>query len=84
MRGQVVRQFLGLGVRVAVLGCVAGLLLAAGFARLLSGMLYGVSANDAVTVGGVLSIVLAVTVTASLIPAIRAARVEPMQALREE
>jgi ABC-type antimicrobial peptide transport system permease subunit len=84
MRAQVIRQFLGLGVRVAVLGCVAGLLMAAGFARLLSGMLYGVSANDAVTVGGVLSIVLAVTVMASLIPAIRAARVEPMQALREE
>ena len=84
MRAQVVRQFLGLGVRVAVLGCVAGLLMAAGFARLLSGMLYGVSANDAVTVGGVLAIVLVVTVMASLIPAIRAARVEPMQALREE
>ena len=84
MRAQVVRQFLGLGVRVAVLGCVAGLLLAAGFARLLSGMLFGVSANDAVTVGGVLTIVLVVTVMASLIPAIRAARVEPMQALREE
>jgi ABC-type antimicrobial peptide transport system permease subunit len=84
MRAQVIRQFLGLGVRVAVLGCVAGLLMAAGFARLLSGVLYGVSANDAVTVGGVLSIVLAVTVMASLIPAIRAARVEPMQALREE
>jgi putative ABC transport system permease protein len=84
MRAQVVRQFLGLGARVAVLGCAAGLLMAAGFARLLSGMLYGVSANDAVTVGGVLAIVLAVTVTASLIPAIRAARVEPMQALRED
>jgi predicted permease len=84
MRAQVVRQFLGLGVRVAVFGCVAGLLLAAGFARLLSGMLFGVSANDAVTVGSVLTIVLAVTVMASLIPAIRAARVEPMQALREE
>jgi putative ABC transport system permease protein len=84
MRAQVVRQFLGLGVRVAVFGCVAGLLLAAGFARLLSGMLFGVSANDAVTVGTVLTIVLAVTVMASLIPAIRAARVEPMQALREE
>jgi putative ABC transport system permease protein len=84
MRAQVVRQFLGLGVRVAVFGCVAGLLLATGFARLLSGMLFGVSANDAVTAGGVLAIVLAVTVMASLIPAIRAARVEPMQALREE
>ena len=84
LRGQVVRQFLGLGVRVAVLGCIAGLLCAAGSGRLLSGMLYGVSTNDAVTVGGVVVIVLAVSVMASLIPAIRAARVEPMQALREE
>jgi predicted lysophospholipase L1 biosynthesis ABC-type transport system permease subunit len=84
MRAQVVRQFLGLGVRVAVLGCAAGLLMAAGFARLLSGMLYGVSANDALTVGGVIAIVLVVTAMASLIPAVRAARVEPMRALREE
>jgi predicted permease len=84
MRGQVVCQFLGLGARVAVVGCAAGLLMGAAFARLLSGMLYGVSANDAVTVGGVLAVVLAVTVTASLIPALRAARVEPMQALRED
>jgi putative ABC transport system permease protein len=84
VRGQVVRQFLWLGLRVAGLGCIAGLLLATGFARLLSGMLYGVSANDAVTVESVVAIVLAVSVMASLIPAIRASRVEPMQALREE
>jgi putative ABC transport system permease protein len=84
MRAQVVRQFLTLGVRVAVLGCIAGLLLAAVFARLLSGMLFGVSATDTPTVAGVVVIVLAVSVIASSIPAIRAARVEPMQALREE
>jgi putative ABC transport system permease protein len=84
MRTQVVRQFLGLGVSISVLGCVAGLLLAAGFGRLLSGMLYGVTATDAATVAGVVVIVLAVSVIASLIPAVRAARVEPMQALREE
>jgi putative ABC transport system permease protein len=84
MRTQVVRQFLGLGMRITVLGCVAGLLVAGGFARLLSGMLYGVSTTDAVTVTGVVIIVLAVSVMASLIPAMRAARVEPMQALREE
>jgi putative ABC transport system permease protein len=84
LRAQVVRQFLGVGVRVAVLGCIAGLLFAAGFARLLSGMLYGVSTTDVVTVVGVVTIVIAVSVVASLIPAIRAARVEPMQALREE
>jgi putative ABC transport system permease protein len=84
MRQQVVGQFLGLGVRVAVAGCVAGLLLAAGFTRQLAGMLYGVSPTDAATAAGVVGIVLVVAVMASLIPAIRAARVEPMQALREE
>ena len=84
MRTQVVRQFLGLGVSISVLGCIAGLLLAAGFGRLLSGMLYGVTATDAATVAGVVVVVLAVSVIASLIPAVRAARVEPMQALREE
>jgi putative ABC transport system permease protein len=84
MRGQVVRQFLGVGLRITVLGCLAGLLLAAVFARLLSGMLFGVSPTDTTTVAGVLAIVLGVSIVASLIPAVRAARVEPMQALREE
>ena len=84
LRGQVVRQFLGVGLRVMALGCAAGLVLAAVFARLLSGMLFGVSPTDATTAVAVLVIILAVSAAASLIPAIRAARVEPMQALREE
>jgi ABC-type lipoprotein release transport system permease subunit len=80
----VVGQFLAVGLRTAVLGCVAGLVLAAAFARPLSGMLFGVSPTDTVTIAGVLAIVLVVSAAASLIPAVRAARVEPMQALREE
>lgn len=84
MRAQVVRHFLGLGVTVAAAGSIAGLAMAAGFTRLLSGMLYGVSVDDAATLLGVVAIVLAVSVVASLIPAMRAARVAPMQALREE
>jgi putative ABC transport system permease protein len=84
LRSQVVGQFLGVGLRTTALGCAAGLLLAAAFARLLSGMLFGVSATDPVTIAGVLAIVLAVSGAASLLPAVRAARVEPMQALREE
>jgi putative ABC transport system permease protein len=84
LRTQVVGQFLRLGMWVAILGCIAGLLFAAGFAKLLSGVLYGVSSTDTLTVAGVVIIVLTVSVTASLLPAIRAARVEPMQALREE
>ncbi len=84
LRGQVARQFLGVGLRTAALGCAAGLVMAAVFARLLSGMLFGVSATDATTAAGVVVIVLAVSAAASLIPAVRAARVEPMQALRDE
>jgi putative ABC transport system permease protein len=79
----VVRQFLGVGLRTTAIGCAAGLVLAAGFARLLSGMLFGVSATDPATLAGVLTIILGVSAAASLIPAVRAARVEPMQALRE-
>jgi len=84
LRTQIVRQFLAQGLSVALLGCVAGLALTAVFGRLLSGMLYGVSAWDAATLGGVVGIVLAVSVLASLFPAIRAARLEPMQVLREQ
>jgi putative ABC transport system permease protein len=84
MRVQVVRQFLVTGVSVAAAGCLAGLLMAALFVRLLSGMLFGVSATDPITAAAVVSMVLAVSLVASLIPAIRAARLEPMQALREE
>jgi predicted permease len=84
LRTQIVRQFLAQGLSVALLGCVAGLALTAVFGRLLSGMLYGVSAWDAATLGGVVGIVMAVSILASLLPAIRAARLEPMQVLREQ
>jgi putative ABC transport system permease protein len=81
---QVVRQFLNQGLRVSLLGCIAGLGLSAAFGRMLSGMLFGVSVTDAGTLAGVVLIVLAVSGIASLLPAIRAARLEPMQVLREE
>lgn len=84
LRTQIVQQFLGQGLRVSLLGSVAGLALAAASGRLLAGMLYGVSTTDVSTLAGVVAILLAISVLASLIPAIRAARVEPMRALREE
>jgi len=83
MRAQIIRQFVAQGLRVSLLGCSAGLALAAVFARLLSGMLYGVSPSDMTTLAGVVGIVTVVSVVASLLPAIRAARLEPMQVLRE-
>jgi putative ABC transport system permease protein len=47
-------------------------------------MLFGISSWDAVTYAGVLALVLFTGVAASLIPALRASRVEPMQVLRDE
>ena len=84
LQGQIVKQFLLQGLGVSFLGCVAGSVLAAAFARVLSGMLYGVSPTDVTTLLGVVVLVLVVAAVASLAPAIRAASVEPMQVLREE
>jgi ABC-type antimicrobial peptide transport system permease subunit len=84
MRAGIVQQFLGRGLLVASLGCVAGLILAAGFTRLLADMLFGVSPWDPATLAAVVAVMLAVAAAASLLPSIRASRVEPMQVLREE
>jgi putative ABC transport system permease protein len=84
LRGQIVRRFLMQGVSVAVAGCAAGVLLAVGLGRLLADMLFGVSSLDPGTFGGVIILVLTVAALASLAPAIRAARVNPMQVLRDE
>jgi len=82
--GEIVRHFSLQGVEVSIVGCAAGLGLAAAFTRLLSGMLYGVSPSDVITLSVVVLLVLTVAAGASLAPAIRAARVEPMQVLRED
>jgi putative ABC transport system permease protein len=83
-RGEILKQVLLEGAGVAAIGCVAGCLLALAFARTLSGMLYGVTPYDPVTLAVVIAVVMAVAFAASLIPAVRASHVEPMQVLREE
>jgi putative ABC transport system permease protein len=83
-RGRIVFQFLRQGVGVACLGCLAGLALAGASTGVLSKMLYGVRPSDALTFSSVILIVLAVAACASLIPAVRAARVDPMLVLRDE
>ncbi|HMF75256.1 MAG TPA: FtsX-like permease family protein, partial [Bryobacteraceae bacterium] len=84
LQGEIVRRFLFQGLGVTLIGCAAGLLLAAASTRLLSGMLYGVGALDGATFAGVTLLVAMVAAFASLIPALRAARLEPMRVLREE
>ena len=83
-RMRILRQFLMQGLRITLAGCCAGLALSVAGSRLLSGMLYGVSALDGVTYGAVLLIIALVGTGASLFPAWRAARVEPVQVLRQE
>jgi putative ABC transport system permease protein len=84
LRGQIVRQFLWQGLGVCIAGCLVGWALASASARLLAGLLYGVSPTDFPTLSAVILLVLVVAAIASLIPATRAARVEPMQVLRDE
>jgi hypothetical protein len=84
LRIEVASKFLKQGLLVTAAGCMAGVALAAPFTQTLSGMLYGVTPTDVATLAGVVITVLAVSVAASLLPAIRAARFEPMRSLREE
>ena len=84
LRGNIARQFLLQGLRVATIGCVIGWLLATASGRLLAGMLYGVTPSDVTTLTGVIALVLLVAAAASLLPSIRAARLDPMHVLREQ
>lgn len=83
-RGDVLRLVVKGGLGLALVGVVVGLAGAAGLARLMTGLLYGVTPADPVTLGGVAFVLLAVAVLASVVPARRATRIDPMTALRND
>ena len=74
----------GGAARLLAVGLAIGLPIAFALARLLRGALYGVSASDPATFVGIAALLSAVALAASWLPARRAARVDPMQALRVE
>jgi len=80
------RRILGMvlseGVALTLAGIAVGVPIALVVARLVSDRLFGVTATDTPTMVGAAVLLLAVTVVAALIPARRAARVDPMTALR--
>ena len=82
------RQVLGMivrrGVKLALMGAAAGLAISAMVTRLLSGMLYGVRPFDPATFITMTLLLLVVSAAASSLPAYRAARMDPMQTLREQ
>jgi len=78
--GMVLRQ----GMSIIVLGIIAGILMAFGLARVVGHFLVGVSPSDPLTFIAVSLILIAVALVACYIPARRAAKVDPMVALRYE
>jgi predicted permease len=78
--GMVLRQ----GMTMAVIGTSIGIALAFLLFRVLHSVLYGVESTDLVTLAAVSMLLLAVAFAASYVPALRATRVDPVVALREE
>jgi predicted permease len=76
--GQVLRQ----GMTLVAVGLVLGLAASFGVSRLVSTLLYGVSATDPITFAGVSTLLVLVALAASFVPAFRASRVDPLVALR--
>jgi ABC-type antimicrobial peptide transport system permease subunit len=78
--GMVLRE----GLMLTGIGAAAGLLLSLGIGKLLSGLLFGVASVDPVVLTIAPALLASVSLVACWIPARRAARIEPMSALRDE
>jgi len=72
------------GMRMALIGTAVGIVLSFLLFRGLSSVLYGVKSTDLVTLSAVSAMLLAVAFMASYVPALRATRVDPVVALREQ
>jgi putative ABC transport system permease protein len=80
----VLRMVLGQGGKIALIGIAIGIVAAFGLTRLMSGLLFSVSASDPGTFAAVAGLLVFVALVACYIPARRAMRVDPMVALRYE
>ena len=80
----ILRLIVGEGMRPALLGIIIGAAGALALGRVIAGLIYGIKASDPVTFAAVAVLLSLVALLASIIPAYRAAKIEPTRALREE
>jgi ABC-type antimicrobial peptide transport system permease subunit len=80
----IVKLVIGSAVRVVIFGTLIGAALALAGGRLIASLLYGVAPSDPAVLTLVLLVLLAVGIIAAAIPAWRASRADPMDALRAE
>jgi ABC-type antimicrobial peptide transport system permease subunit len=79
--GQVLAHLLGEGFQLAAIGIVAGLGVALALARAVQTLLFGITPTDPLTYAAIAALLLVVALVASYLPARRALRVDPVQAL---
>ena len=77
-------MIMGQGGRLVVTGLLAGLVSAILVARVMRSLLHGVSPADPVALGGTVALLLIIGALGSLLPALRASRIEPTEALRSQ
>jgi ABC-type antimicrobial peptide transport system permease subunit len=82
--GNVLRMVLGQGMRTIVIGVAIGIAGSFALTKTVSSLLFGVTATDPITFVGVTLLLIAVALVACYIPARRATKVDPMEALRSE
>jgi MacB-like periplasmic core domain/FtsX-like permease family len=83
-RGQVLRLILAEGGRLALVGIALGTVASAGLGQVLESLLYGVSSFDPIAYALAAGVLMIVALVANLVPALTAATVDPVRALRTE
>jgi putative ABC transport system permease protein len=82
--GDVLRLILGQGMRTILIGLAVGLAGSLALTRIVASLLFGITETDPLTFGVVVLMLIATALLACYIPARRAARIDPMTALRSE